>query len=73
MARSALQLFWQQAGNDPDICGRVILPYPFDYSRPMRFEVVTQLSEEILTQPVASSCIGHSSSPGIGNGPPLQM
>jgi hypothetical protein len=31
------------------------LAYPFDHSRPMHFEVVTQLSKELLTQLVASA------------------
>ena len=43
------ELFRDNADNHAEIGCRVFLPDPFDHSRPMCFEVVTQLSEEILT------------------------
>ena len=50
-----LELFRENADNDAEIGCRVFLAYPFDHSRPMHFEVVTQLSKELLTQFVASA------------------
>ena len=44
-----LELFRENADNHAEIGCRVFLPDPFDHSRPVRFEVLTQLSEEILT------------------------
>jgi hypothetical protein len=50
-----LELFRDNADNHAEIGCWVFLAYPFDHSRAMHFEVVTQLSKKLLTQLVASA------------------
>ena len=44
-----LELFRENADNDAEIGCWVFLTHTLDRSRPMHFEVVTQLSKKLLT------------------------